>query len=430
MCTGLEVQIYVFADTMSGRTINVSGGKEHAISIPVETGVRDFAFSLDGSALAVIDYHGDILLWALCQDTHFADFYRTSKLKGILTVTGPTLKYSLPSDLNPCSIRFLELGDEDGVAPYTPLVLVGSSYNRRLHLVNIAEGKLLQEIILPSNTSEKMPPQNFSMTFIKEKQILTLGDTLSNSIYFIHLQSSSLASQLAILQSDFITHIAKSDANDLSVEFRDGIPPAFDFVVELPFFQHHQLQTLVTTLSVDAHLDVFTAHSNGFTMLSPDKDDILPANYKKAEQAPSKPLPNPYLGRTKVAPKSHDQSLSSRSLSRRSSSESLQDRATRSAFNKRRSTEKMKNKDTPVVEAPMPMKKSDSEKSSPEIEAPEPVLPPMVENEKPKPPSPVLPPTAESQKEITSLAKDVESILNQALDQQCITLGRALTKFR
>src|SRR5436189_775308 len=60
VCTGLAVLIYVLIDAQFGQRMDISTGKEAAISIPIATGVRDFSFSSDGSTLAVVDYHGDI----------------------------------------------------------------------------------------------------------------------------------------------------------------------------------------------------------------------------------------------------------------------------------------------------------------------------------------------------------------------------------
>ena len=284
VCTGLAVRIYVLVDAQFGQRMDISTGKEAAISIPIDTGVRDFSFSSDGSALAIVDYHGDILLWALCSDPTFNEFYLNSHLKTKLTLSKPTITYVLPLDLNPCSIQFLDLGDENSNAPFTPLLLVGSSYNRRLHLIDLAQGMVLQEIVLPSIGSENMPPQNFSMAYTKEKRFLTLGDTLSNSIFFFHLSCPPLKGDPSTSQSEYLVNIAEGKIVDTNPK---ETFPAFDYVTELPFFPHHLLQTLAVTTSMDAFLDVFTAHSDGFTMLSPNVEDILPENYLNAKPTPS-----------------------------------------------------------------------------------------------------------------------------------------------
>ena len=412
----------MFADALSGQNVDISAGEEYAVSIAVETGIRDFAFSSDGSALAVVDHHGDILLWALCQDSDFADFYRTSRLKTKVTLSSPTLKYSLPTDLNPCSIQFLELGHDNNIASSTPLVLVGSSYNRRLHLINIGEGKLLQEIVLPSNAREKLPSQNLPLCYTKERQILTLGDTLSNSIYFFHLRSSPITTDVPTLQSDYIAHVAESEPQSLSNEFSGGVPPAFDYVTELPFFHQHLLQTLATTPSIDAYLDVFTAHNNGFTMLSPDQEDIIPANYLEAKRAPIRTIPNPRLTRVDIARESGPNTSTPKSLSRRSSVESLRsERATRPVLAKRGSNELHKRKGkTPVQEnilEPTPQQEAipnEEREKSPEI----PVSPVAIVD-KPKTPPPVIAEKTGQGIENGTLAKEIETILGHALDQQC-----------
>ena len=322
--TCLAVRIYVLKDAEFGQRMDIGTGKEAAISIPIETGVRDFSFSHDGSALAVVDYHGDILLWALCSDPTFNEFYLHSRLKRQLTLSKPTITYVLPPDWNPCSIQFLDFqsqysGDENSTVPFTPLLLVGSSYNRRLHLVDIRHGMVLQEIVLPSITSEHIPVQNFSMAYTKEKQMLTLGDTLSNSIFFLHLSSLPLKGDMAASQSEYLLNIAE---RNVSEENLHEAMPAFDYVTELPFFPCHSLQTLAVTTSMDAFLDVFTAHSNGFTMLSPNMEDILPPNYLDAKSVPVKSIPNPKLDRLVKRPDSSERSPSPRSSSRPSSAES------------------------------------------------------------------------------------------------------------
>ena len=321
VCTGLAVRIYVLVDTQTGKVLDISEGREHAISIPVDTGVRDFSFSADGSALAVVDYHGDILLWALCSDPKFCQFYNTSHLTVELTLSKPTVTYALPSDLNPCSIQFLDLGDEASSTPFTPLVLVGSNYNRRLHLVDIDHGTMLQEIVLPSIGSACLPAQNFSMTYTKEKQFLTVGDTISNSIFFFHLHSPPFESESATSQSEYLVTVAKLKIPNKISGCKSH---SFDYVTELPFFPNARLQTLAVTTSVDAFLDVFAAHSNGFTMLCPDLEDILPPNSLKSKIFPSiKPITNPELGRVPERVSSADSSPSSCSLSPRSSFESV-----------------------------------------------------------------------------------------------------------
>jgi hypothetical protein len=309
----------VLTGAQPGQTMDISGGREHAVSIPVNTGVRDFAFSADGSALAVVDYHGDILLWALCSDPSFFEFYSTFRLKAKSALSKPAITYTLPSDLNPCSIQFLESGEETSDAPFTPLLLVGSSYNRRLHLVDVGKGMILQEIVLPSISSDNMPAQNFPMTYTKEKRFLTLGDTLSNSIFFFHLSFPALKDDSSTSESDYLVKVAEQT---FSARDHDAELAGFDYVTELPFFPHHRLQTLAVTTSIDAFLDVFTAHNNGFTMLSPTVEDLLPENYLEAKQSPTNLIPTPELNRT-VQQISRECSPSPKSLSPRSSSENL-----------------------------------------------------------------------------------------------------------
>jgi len=182
VCTGLAVCLYVFHDTQAGQNINISGDKEHAVFIPVATGVRDFCFSADGTALAVLDFHGDILFWPLCSDPAFSEFYDTSRLKQKLILSNPAIKFTLPLDLNPCSIQFMDFDTDDDKTSFTPLFLVGSSNNRRLHLIDLSGGTVLQELRLPSYNDENLPLQNFSMIYTKEKRFLVIGYNLSNSI--------------------------------------------------------------------------------------------------------------------------------------------------------------------------------------------------------------------------------------------------------
>jgi len=404
------------------QTVDISEGKGHAISITVETGVRDFAFSADGSALAVLDYHGDVLFWALFQSLEVQDFFLNSIHEDKVHFSDPSLKYSLPRDLNPCSIQFLELGDEKEAAPFTPVVLVGSNYNRRLRLINIGEGRLLQEIVLPSNADENTPLQNFPIYFTREKQILTVGDTLSQLIYFFHLQSPPLVT-LAECQSDYIISIGKPKYN-ATTEFPEGILPAFDYVTELPFFPDCRLQTLATTPSEEEDLDVFTAHNHGFTMLLLNKGSILPDSYKAAKRAPSKTMPNPQLGKVKTASKFQLSSPTLSSLSRRSSAESLRsDRYTRPQLSRRQSAEMLMKKGSPPPK-PHPTSTSPEPEKTPVSESSEDVPPPAVVIEKQEAPEPIKEEAPAAEKEIGALGQEVEAIFKQALDEQCIYTSR------
>ena len=420
VCTGLAVRIYVLKDAQFGQRMDISTGKEAAISIPIETGVRDFSFSLDGSALAVVDYHGDVLLWALCSDPTFSEFYIHSRLKTKLTLSKPIITYVLPPDLNPCSIQFLNFqssnsGDETSTVPFTPLLLVGSSHNRRLHLVDIRQGMVLQEIVLPSIASESMPAQHFSMAYTKEKQILTLGDTLSNSIFFFHLSSPPHKGNAATSQSDYLVHIAGQQFADKNT---GEALPSFDYVTELPFFAHHSLQTLAVTTSIDAYLDVFTAHSKGFTMLSPNMEDILPPNYLDAESALVKSIPNPELNRL-VDSSSPQCSASPRSLFRPSSAESTRIVHGRSPpIIKKESMGDIK--ETVKGDKSPPNNPPDGRNDNPEIVTKD-VHSGTDVSEKPRSPSPQssLPP----EQEVVFKPKELEMFLNQALEQQCTILA-------
>ena len=429
VCTGLAVRIYVLVDTEAGKVLDISEGREHAISIPVDTGVRDFSFSADGSALAVVDYHGDILLWALCSDPTFAEFYDTSRLKSKLTLSKATITYALPSDLNPCSIQFLDLGDETSSAAFTPLLLVGSSYNRRLHLVDIGQGTVLQEIVLPSIGSASMPAQNFSMTYTKEKQFLTVGDTISNSIFFFHLYSAPTKGESATSQSEYLVHVAERKSPSKSSV---GKSHSFDYVTELPFFPNTRLQTLAVTTSVDAFLDVFTAHSNGFTMLSPELTDVLPPNYLKSKTFASiKPIGNPELDRVLEPFSSVDSSPSPCSSSPRSSFESVRSGRAKSppVVVKKESEESLRA--SPAKEdrgPPSPPLKSVEEVRRGVVEVGTVDMPLKTHvSEKARSPSPVaqaLPPPSE---EVGSIGKDLETSLTQALEQQCTYSFRSIT---
>ena len=415
VCTGLAVRIYVLVDAQFGQRMDISTGKEAAISIPIDTGVRDFCFSSDGSALAVVDYHGDILLWALCSDPTFNEFYLNSHLKTKLTLSKPTITYVLPIDLNPCSIQFLDLGDEISNAPFTPLLLVGSSYNRRLHLVDICQGMVLQEIVLPSIGSENMPAQNFSMAYTKEKRFLTLGDTLSNSIFFFHLSSLPLKGDPSTSQSEYLDNIAERKTAD---RHPNETFAAFDYITELPFFPHHQLQTLAVTTSMDAFLDVFTAHSNGFTMLSPNVEDILPVNYLDAKPTPVKAIPNPELEKA-VEPIC---SPSPRSLSRRSSAESVRSvRAKSPPVVKKEHREDLR--EAVRSEDHKQLERDRRTSRSPEIVSKD--VPSSAQvSEKSRSPSPhVRLPPEQTTLEAVSGTRDLELFLNDALEQQCTSYG-------
>jgi hypothetical protein len=427
VCTGLAVNLYVLSDSQSGQRMDISGGRDFAISIPVETGVRDFAFSADGSALAVVDYVGDVLLWALRSDTTFAEFYNTSLLKSKVTLSKPTIKLTLPSDLNPCSIQFLGLGDDTSSGPFTPLLLVGSSYNRHLHLVDISQGMMLQEIVLPSISFERMPAQNFSMTYTKEKRFLTIGDTLSNSIFFFHLHSPVLKYDSATSQSDFLVNVVEAN---FSGEYRDGTSPSFDYVTEIPFFPHHRLQTLAVTTAMYAVLDVFTAHSNGFTMLSPNLEDILPDNYSQAKHAATKDIPKPILGRVvepirNASPIRNGSTPPSRSLSRRSSAESVRSsRSKASPLVKKESVESFK--DFSVNDKTTTKTTPDRRNSASEIVSREtpPIASPPEKQRSPSPvvqrsPSPVVENKPSSEPTIPSIDKDFQTFFTQAFEEQC-----------
>jgi WD40 repeat protein len=415
VCTGLAVRIYVLVDAQFGQRMDISTGKEAAISIPIDTGVRDFCFSSDGSALAVVDYHGDILLWALRSDPTFNEFYLNSHLKTKLTLSKPTITYVLPVDLNPCSIQFLDLGDEISNTPFTPLLLVGSSYNRRLHLVDIGQGMVLQEIVLPSIGSENMPAQNFSMAYTKEKRFLTLGDTLSNSIFFFHLSSLPAKGDSSTSQSEYLDNIVDRKIVD---KYPNETFAAFDYITELPFFPHHQLQTLAVTTSMDAFLDVFTAHSNGFTMLSPNVEDILPVNYLDAKLTPVKAIPNPELEKA-VEPVC---SPSPRSLSRRSSVESVRSvRAKSPPVVKKEHREDLR--EAVRSEDHTQLERDRRTSHSPEIVSKD--VPSSAKvSEKSRSPSPhVRLPPEQTTHEAVSSTRDLELFLSQALEQQCTSYG-------
>jgi hypothetical protein len=381
-----------------------------------------------------VDYHGDILLWSLCSDPTFAEFYDTSRLKTKLTLSKPKITYALPSDLNPCSIQFLDLGDENSSAPFTPLVLVGSSYNRRLHLVDIGQGMVLQEIVLPSIESASMPAQNFSMTYTKEKQFLTVGDTISNSIFFFHLYSSPSKDEEATSQSEYLVHVAeRKNPPKLSV----AKSHSFDYVTELPFFPNTRLQTLAVTTSVEAFLDVFTAHSNGFTMLSPELTDVLPPNYLKSKTfAPIKSIANPKLDRILEPLSSVDISSSPSSSSPRSSFESVRSGRAKSPpiVVKRESEESL---GSPAAKeentTPSTPLKSVEEARSRTVEVASMELPPKPRvSEKARSPSPVAQPFSPRQalpspgEEVGSIGKDLEISLTQALEQQCTSFIASL----
>jgi hypothetical protein len=326
-----------------------------------------------------------------------------------LNLSKAKIKYALPKDLNPCSVQFLELADGNNSAPSTPLLLVGSSYNRRLHLVDIGRGILLQEIILPTIESKSMPVQNFSMVYTKEKGFLTLGDTISNSIFFFHLHIPAIYFDSKESQSDYLVNIAET-AGWRDSQPSDGILPAFDYVTEVPFFPHHHLQSLAVTPSMDAVLDVFTAHSSGFTMLSPNKEDILPLNYLQAKPAPTSSVPTPELQREVyiAGNGSGNHTPSSNALSRRSSSESVRNsRETKHKSIDKASTENLRGKtDSPQsLVSRIPETRNDTSDVTTEQRS----LSPISQSSRP---------TLKNEVEQTS--PGFQDLLNQALEQQCL----------
>jgi hypothetical protein len=423
----LAVSIYVFSDTQSGQNINISGDKEHAVLIPVATGVRDFCFSADGSALAVLDFHGDILLWPLCSDPEFSEFFNTSRLRSKLTLPTPAIKFTLPMDLNPCSIQFLNLDTENEKALSTPLLLVGSSNNRQLHLIDISSGKILQELRLPSFTNEALPTQNFSMVYTKEKQFLVIGDNLSNSIFFLHLHLPEY-SDMTMSQSDFLSEIATTNCTK-SVFSTEGLP-VFNYITELPFIKNRRLQALTVTTSLDAALDVFTAHSEGFTMISPEKEDILPENYLEAKPVHVEYLQKPTLHRevVYVTRKSEGHVRSPRAPSRASSTESLRSaREGKRTVIKKESVEDLRenarSEDTEVV---LNRSSITDIHSSENIKRE--VSPAAREIEPRRSPSPIAETNINQGGYSGPSHLEIETILNQALEQQCRALQGSFTK--
>jgi hypothetical protein len=418
----LAVCIYIFSDVPSGQNINISQNNDHAISIPIETGVRDFSFSADGSALAVVDYHGDILLWALCSDPEFSEFCDTSRLKSKLNLSKAKIKYTLPKHLNPCSVQFLDLANGNNFTPSTPLLLVGSSYNRRLHLIDIGRGILLQEIVVPSIESEIMPVQNFSTVYTKEKGFLTVGDTISNSIFFFHLHTPACYFDSKESQSDYLVNIAETTGWRDS-QSSDGILPAFDYVTEIPFFPHHRLQSLAVTPSMDAVLDVFTAHSNGFTMLSPNKEDILPSNYLEAKPASTTKIPTPELEREIYIAGigSRNCTPSSKALSRRSSSESVQNtRETKHNPINKASTENLRRKATTNGQQSLVSKIPDTRNDNSDVTT-EDSSPSRNASDNQQSPSPISQSSqAPLEKQNQQAPPGFQDLLNQALEQQCL----------
>ena len=415
----MSVCLYVFHDTQAGQNINISGDKEHAVFVPVATGVRDFCFSADGSALAVLDFHGDILFWPLCSDPAFSEFYDTSRLKQKLTFSNAAMKFTLPLDLNPCSIQFMDFDTDDDKTSFTALFLVGSSNNRRLHLIDLSGGTVLQELRLPSYNDENLPLQNFSMIYTKEKRFLVIGDNLSNSIYFLHLSLPERPSSTIKSQSDFLSDIARTACTKSL--FSSEHLPLFDYITELPFFKDRKLQTLAVTPSLDAFLDVFTAHSEGFTMLSPEKEDVLPGNYLDAKTVRTELLPNPKLDREVGfgSNKSLDRSRSSRSRSRASSVESFRSQDSRQISSKKESMSNVT--ETAVSDAAKDINTSLAtlNGSSPEDPQREGPLA-MKENDMPRSASsPISQPKTYQEKETGSSGTTIRDLLNQALEQQC-----------
>jgi hypothetical protein len=331
-------------------------------------------------------------------------------------------------DLNPCSIQFLDLDLENDKVQSTPLLLVGSSNNRRLHLIDISGGTILQELRLPSFNNDTLPPQNFSMVYTQEKRFLVLGDNLSNSIYFLHLHLPEEYSLTTQLQSDFLSAVAKT--NCTRSVFSTGNLPIFDYITELPFFKDRKLQALTVTPSLDAFLDVFTAHSEGFTMLSPEKEDILPENYLEAKPVHTEYLSKPTLHREVgyAAHRTEERVRSPRSLSRASSVESLRSgRATKSTPVKKESIQDMRekartsNENTEAV-----VNNSSTTASSASEVVKREISPAAQEIQRPRSPSPVAETNITQNSVSGTSTVEIESILNRALEQQCTTLPRPL----
>jgi hypothetical protein len=296
---------------------------------------------------------------------------------------------------------------------------VGSSNNRRLHLVDLSGGTVLQELRLPSFNDENLPLQNFSMIYTEEKRFLVIGDDLSNSIYFLHLSLPERPSSTIRSQSDFLFDIAET--NSTKPFFSSENFPVFDYITELPFFKNRKLQALAVTPSLDAFLDVFTAHSEGFTMLSPEKDDILPTNYLDAKIVDTEILPKPKLHREvrSASNKSEDRIRSPRSVSRASSVESFRSQDSKQTSFKKKAMQKAT--ETAVSDAGKAVNTSLAtlNDSSPEVSHRE-SSPAMEEVDMPRSTSsPESHAMTYQERGTGSSNMEVQDLLNQALEQQC-----------
>jgi hypothetical protein len=258
------------------------------------------------------------------------------------------------------------------------------------------------------------------MVYTKEKGFLTVGDTISNSIFFFHLHIPVIYFDSKESQSDYLVNVAETPGSKDS-QPSDGILPSFDYVTEVPFFPNHRLQSLAVTPSMDAVLDVFTAHSSGFTMLSPNKEDILPLNYLQAKPAPTSSVQTPELQREVYIASNGNRTPSSKALSRRSSSDSVRNsRETKRNTIDKEPTENSRGE--AVTDSPQSLvsRISDTRNGTSDVTA-ENCLPSRNEADNQRSLSPISqssrPPLKQ---EIEYASPGFQDLLNQALEQQCL----------
>lgn len=193
--------------------------------------VKDYSFSLDGTAMVAVDKNGNLRLWILDSSGKTIDFVASISV----------------GDRQLLSVEYVS----------SRHVIVGTQSNECLILVDILAAKNAQELRLPSPSNASKDPLFSKASFISALGLFLVVNERRQSIYMMKLDLPAATETAAAI----IQGLSPKSSHIVAAGY-------FGVLLEFGITKDYQKFLSFTTLINESNLDIFIGHEKGYNLFT------------------------------------------------------------------------------------------------------------------------------------------------------------------
>ncbi|EEB07899.1 fungal protein [Schizosaccharomyces japonicus yFS275] len=300
----------------------------------IDTGIsaKEYAFSHDGTVFATVDKDSLVKLYAVPQSLPSSPAERPSPNE-----VQPIAVISTECSEKPKCIQFISAPGQT----FDHYIIVGYDMNRRVQLLNIAQGAVVQEFVFPYQKAEEPISFSSQLAVYANTNFLVIGNGTLNSMFLLQLEepvvteSEDEATSTEELVRKLVAGQKKPTKTALFTRFlQKTFEPKYRFINMVP----------AEVIPDASKICLLLAHIRGYDYYTVDKSDLINATAVAIKPEFVSPIAVPGSLITDFTSKSSKDTLSSGTATPKSEpSEKRKEKRARSAEKKKKDQEVAQN---------------------------------------------------------------------------------------